>query len=68
MKHYKREKIDSFSLPTRPGILACFYFSCGPIAGLGFLIGDSQGFVLAIVSNVIFWVLMNLLKENLHYK
>jgi hypothetical protein len=68
MKHDKREKRDSFSLPTRPGILAGFYFSCGPLAGLGFLIGDVQGFVLALVSNVLFWVVIDLLKENIHYK
>ena len=68
MKHYKREKIDSFSLPTRPGIFAGFYFSCGPIAGLGLLLGNAQGFELALVSNLLFWVLIDLLKENIHYK
>jgi len=68
MKHYKREKIDSFSLPTRPGIFAGFYFSCGPLAGLGFLLGNAQGFELALVSNLLFWVLIDLLKENIHYK
>jgi len=66
MKHYKREKIDSFSLPTRPGIFAGFYFSCGPLAGLGFLLGNAQGFELALVSNVIFWVLIYLLKEKVY--
>ena len=69
MKCYKREKVDPFALPTSPGILASFYFSCGPIAGLGFLIGGMQGFVFAIVSDVIFWVLMKLLKEiGIHHR
>ncbi len=30
--------------------------------------GDVQGFVLALVSNVIFWVVITLLKENIHYR
>jgi hypothetical protein len=68
MEHYKREKRDSFSLPTRPGLFAGFYFSCGPLAGLGFLIGNVQGFELALVSNVIFWVLIKLLKEKVYYR
>jgi hypothetical protein len=64
MQRYKREKVDPFSLPTSPGLLAGFYFSCGPVAGLGFWIGDLQGFVLAIVVDVIFWFLIALLKNT----
>jgi len=63
MKCYKREKVDSFGMPTSPGMLAGFYFSCGPLAALGFWIGHLQGFVLAIVSDAIFWILVALLKE-----
>jgi hypothetical protein len=44
-------------------MLAGFYFSCGPLAVLGFWIGHLQGFVLAIVSDAIFWILIALLKE-----
>ena len=61
MKCDRREKIDPFSLPTSPGVLAGFCFFCGPMAGLGFWIGDLQGFIVAIVVDVIFWVLVALI-------
>jgi hypothetical protein len=59
-----REKVEPFSLPTKPGILVGFYFSCGPIAGLGYWIDDAQGFVFAIVGGIVFWILITLLKEK----
>ena len=60
MKHYKREKVDPSGMPTSPGMLAGFYFSCGPLAGLGFWIGGLQGFVLAIIGDTALWLLLTL--------
>jgi hypothetical protein len=60
MKRYKREKVDPFDMPTSPGMLAGFYFSCGPLAGLGFWIGGLQGFVLSIVGDAVLWLLIAL--------
>jgi hypothetical protein len=62
----KRKKAEPFALPKSPGILAGFYFSCGPLAGLGFFVGNGGGFVFAIVGDVMFWVLIALLKERKH--
>ena len=59
----KRKKAEPFTLPKSPGTLAGFYFSCGPLAGFGFFLGGLQGFVFAIVGNVMFWVLIALLKD-----
>jgi hypothetical protein len=64
IKPGKRKKAEPFALPESPGILAGFYFSCGPLAGLGFFVGNVGGFVFALVGNVMFWVLIALLKER----
>ena len=64
MKRYREEKVDPFGLSTSPGILAGFYFSCGPVAGLGFWIGNWQGFVFAILGNTMFWILISLLEAK----
>lgn len=62
----KRKKAEPFALPKSPGILAGFYFSCGPLAGLGFFVGNVGGFVFAIVGDVMFWILIALLKARKH--
>ncbi|HEX6479986.1 MAG TPA: hypothetical protein VF043_14180 [Ktedonobacteraceae bacterium] len=61
-----REKAEPFALPKSPGTLSGFYFSCGPLAGLGFFVGNVEGFVFAIVGDIMFWVLIALLKERKH--
>lgn len=58
MKRYKREKAEPFTLPTSPGILAGFYFTCGPVAGLGFWIDNLPGFLFAIAGDIVFWLLI----------
>ncbi len=63
LKLGKRKKTEPFTLPKSPGTLAGFYFSCGPLAGFGFFLGNLEGFVFAIVGNIMFWVLIALLKE-----
>ena len=62
----KRKKAEPFALPKSPGTLAGFYFSCGPVAGLGFFVGNVPGFVFAIVGDILFWVLIAWLKEMKH--
>jgi hypothetical protein len=64
MQYDKRDKIDPFGLPKSPGMLAGFYLSCGPLAGLGFFMGGSQCFVSAIIGDILFWTLITLLKEK----
>jgi len=59
----KRKKAEPFTLPKSPGTLAGFYFSCGPLAAFGFFVGNLEGFVFAIVGDVMFWVLIALLKD-----
>jgi len=58
MKCRKKAKAEPYRLPTSPGPLAGFYFSCGPLAALGFFIGGLQGFVLAIIGNAVLWLLL----------
>ena len=60
MKRYKKKKVNPFGMPASPGMLAGFYFSCGPLAGLGFWIGGLQGFVLAIIGDAVLWLLIAL--------
>jgi hypothetical protein len=63
IKPYKRDLSEPFDFFTGPGILTSFYFSCGPIAGLGFWMNNVPGFVFAIVGNTILWLLIALLKD-----
>ncbi len=58
MKCRKKAKAEPYRLSTSPGPLAGFYFSCGPLAALGFFIGGLQGFVLAIIGNAVLWFLI----------
>lgn len=60
----KKEQAEPFTLATSPGILAGFYFSCGPVAGLGFFIGYVQGFEIAIVGNALCWFMLALLQTR----
>jgi hypothetical protein len=62
MKRYERDTIAPSCLPPGPGIFAGFYFSCGPLAGFGLFVGYWQGFVFAIVGDVMLWILIALLK------
>jgi hypothetical protein len=63
MKQRARGQSDAFNLPIAPGELSGFYFTCGPVASVGFLIGDLSGFLLAIACNMLFWFLCILLKK-----
>lgn len=64
MKQLERVQSDAFNLPIAPGKLLGFYFSCGPVASLGFLIGDLPGFLLAIAGDMLFWFLLTLLEKG----
>ena len=64
MKRYKREMIAPYSLPTSPGMLVGFYFSIGPVAALGFWIDNLPGFLFAIAGDIVFWMLIMLLKRD----
>src|SRR5260221_5255300 len=63
IKPGKRKKAEPFTLPKSPGTLAGFYFSCGPLAAFGLLLGNFGAFVFAIVGDLMFWVWITLLKD-----
>jgi hypothetical protein len=60
----KREEVYPFDLPAHPGGLTGFYFSCGPLAALGFFINGLWGFAFAIIADAVFWLLIVLFNKN----
>jgi hypothetical protein len=60
---YQREKAYPFALSNCPGKVAGLYFSCGPLAALGFFVAGLPGFAFGIIINIIFWILIALLKK-----
>jgi hypothetical protein len=64
MKQRARVQSDAFNMPIAPGNLLGFYFSCGPVASLGFLIGDLPGLLFAVACDMLFWFLLTLLEKD----
>jgi hypothetical protein len=60
---YKRDVSGSFDFFTGPGLLTSFYFSCGPLAGLGFWVNNVPGFIFALAGTTMLWLLIALLKD-----
>lgn len=61
---YQREKSYPFALPGCLGRVMGWYVFCGPLAALGFFVAGLPGFVLAVIINIVFWILIALLKRR----
>jgi hypothetical protein len=68
-RHVEREydgqrSREPFELSDRPGRLIILYFSCGIIAVIGFFTGGFLGFTLAILIDIVLFMLVLLLKRH----
>ncbi len=62
-KYRTIEKTEPFKLPTKPGVLEWFYFSCGPLAALGFFVGGVLGFLYILLGIACLYLLVSIFKR-----